>query len=243
MCSTRNSMTMETDWCWASSRRGWLCVGRGIPLPYTCWVPPPVSLFLSSQSWWEIWWGRCSPPSHPHLHAEPACRGTTTPLSCSCSCVSADSSQSFASVLFTLSPSEPNDLLKTLLFCPAETLLPHMSTLFLSIYVFPSSLCKFFVCFPPVFICVAFSVCAHCHFVWICPSLQPLWLLSFLSAVFWFPFLNCSPWLVWPARAVSCAWLAACPGVHVWGPLVAFLEHQESSILRWGGEKGEGIEF
>lgn len=29
----------------------------------------------------------------------------------------------------------------------------------------------------------------------------------------------------------------------MWGPLVAFLEHQESSILRWGGEKGEGTEF
>lgn len=78
----------------------------------------------------------------------------------------------------------PDSSVQQKLFCPTH--LP----LFLSMSVFPYPLPRF---------CV-FSPCLRCLlsmstlvFVWISPSLQPPWLLSFLSAVFWFPFLNCSP--------------------------------------------------
>lgn len=61
-----------------------------------------------------------------------------------------------------------------------RSFLPH--ALFLSMYVFPSPFR--FVVSPRL--SVAFSVCAHCRFIWNFPSLQPPRLLSFLSAVFWF---------------------------------------------------------
>lgn len=173
-------------------------MGRSIPLPYTCRVPP------SSQGHPRgppTVGGRpgegLSPPRRAHLRAGPACGGTASPQSRRRSCAGAESSQGFASAPLLLSPSEPKDVLKTRLSCPAKALLPHTSTLFLSISLFSqSSLFAVVLCVFPC-LCVNFSARARCRFIWVFPPLRsPLGCCPSFLLVSGSPSLNRSPW--WP---------------------------------------------
>lgn len=84
---------------------------------------------------------------------------------------------------------KPNSSVWQKLFCPS---CPPFS---FSIYIFPVLSAKVLCVFPCL--CAVFSVPVHTVILFgFFPSLQPPRLLSFLSAVFWFPFLNCSPWSV-----------------------------------------------